>query len=252
MTTNRRSLNPGEAVREGKNLRTALIDLVTHELRTPLTSIIASVTTLLADADLPLRPSQRNELLIVIKEEADRLNRLIGEAMETAQLDADVKLDLKAHAIEDIIEAARKDCGTLLGQRSVPVRLRPGLPPVRADLNRTQKALVQLLENANKYSPHDEPITITATLKGNFVMTSVADRGCGIEESEQGLIFEKFYRGKEHRNVVQGTGMGLPIAKAIIEAHGGALSVMSQHGHGCIFSFTLPIDYQRPSRTSAC
>lgn len=252
MTTNRRNLNPREAVREGKKLRTALIDSVTHELRTPLTSIIASVTTLLADADLSLRPSQRNELLIVIKEEADRLNGLIGEAMETAHLDADVKLDLKAHAIEEIIEAARKDCGTLLGQRSVPVQLRPGLPPVRADLKRTQKALVQLLKNADKYSPHDEPITITATLNGNFVMTSVADRGCGIEESEQGLIFEKFYRGKEHRNVVQGTGMGLPIAKAIIEAHGGSLSVMSQRGHGCIFSFTLPIDYQRPSRASAC
>lgn len=232
-------LAPREAIRGGKYLRTALFDSMTHELRTPLTSIKAAVTALLTNSEM--QPSQRNELLIVIDEEADRLNRLVGEAMETAQLDASVKLDVKPHAIEEIIDAARKDFGTLLGHRSVPVEVRSGVPAVRADLNRVKKALVQLLENANKYSPPDEPITITAEVNGNFVMVNVADRGGGIDDSEQGLIFEKFYRGKDHRFVVQGTGMGLPIAKAIIEAHGGSLSVTSQRGRGCVFSFTLPI-----------
>jgi two-component system, OmpR family, sensor histidine kinase KdpD len=229
-----------EQAREDKQLRIALVDSMTHELRTPLTSIKASVTALLTNSQL--RPSQRHELLIVINEEADRLNQLVGEAVEAAQPDGRVKLDLKTHAIKEIIDAARINCRTLLGQRLVSVLLQPGLPLVRADLILATKALVQLLENAAKYSPLVEPITITAELSGNFVMTSVADRGTGIEDSEQRLVFEKFYRGKGHRRVVQGTGMGLSIANAIIKAHCGSLSVSSQGGHGCIFSFTLPID----------
>lgn len=104
--------DPGKAAREGNQLRTAIFDSVTHELRTPLTSIKASVTALLTNSRL--RPSQRNDLLIVIDEEADRLTQLVGEAVETAQLDKSVKLDLKPHAIEEIIDAARKDCKTLL------------------------------------------------------------------------------------------------------------------------------------------
>jgi two-component system sensor histidine kinase KdpD len=229
-----------EQAREDKQLRIALVDSMTHELRAPLTSIKASVTALLTNSQL--QPSQRNELLIVINEEADRLNRLVGEAVETAQPGRRVKLDLKPHAIEEIINAARETCRTALGQRSVSVQLPPGLPLVRADLNFAKKALVQLLENAAKYSPRNQPITIAAELIGTFVMTSVADQGSGIAESEQRLIFEKFYRGRDHRRLIHGTGMGLPIANAIIKAHGGSLSVTSQRGRGCIFSFTLQID----------
>jgi two-component system sensor histidine kinase KdpD len=176
------------------------------------------------------------------------LNRLVGEAAETAQLSVGVKLDLKPHAIEEIIDAATKDCQTLLGRRSVSVQLRSGLRPVRADLNRIQKALVQLLENAIKYSPREEAIVITAELNGHFVITSMADRGGGIHESELGLIFEKFYRGEDHRYAVQGTGMGLPIANAIIRAHGGSLTVTSQLGTAAFFAFSLPIYYRCLSR----
>jgi len=235
-------LNPEKRVRQGNQLRTAMLDCVTHELRTPLTSIKASVTALLSNSRLPL--SQRNDLLMVINEEADRLNRLVGEAEENARLDAGAKLDLKPHTIAEIIDAARKDCRTLLGQRSISVQVVPGLPSARADLKLAKKALMQLLENATKYSPVDEPITITAELKGNFVVTSVVDRCDGIEDSEQTLIFEKFYRGQHHRDRVEGTGIGLHVASAIIKAHGGSLCVASRPGHGCIFSFTLPIDQQ--------
>jgi two-component system, OmpR family, sensor histidine kinase KdpD len=227
--------------RESNQLRIAIFDSVTHELRTPLTSIKASVTALLTNSRL--QPCQRKDLM-VINEEADRLNRLFGEAVETAQLNKGVKLDLKPHAIEEIIDAARKECQTLLSQRSISVQLPKGLPAARVDLKLAKKALMQLLDNATKYSPAGEPITITAELTGNFVKTSVVDRGSGIDDSEQALIFKKFYRGRDHRYVVQGTGMGLPIASAIIKAHGGALCVTSKLGHGCIFSFTLPIDKQ--------
>src|SRR4029077_21185878 len=116
---------------------------------------------------------------------------------------------------------------------------------VRADLARAPEVLVHLIENANQYSPHDQPITISSEANGDFLVTSVADRGNGIDDPEQSLIFEKFYRGKDQRFQVQGTGMGLPIAKAIVDAQGGSMSLPSQRGHCSVFSFTLPVDRTR-------
>jgi two-component system sensor histidine kinase KdpD len=237
-------LGQTEAAREGERLRTALLDAVTHGLRTPLTSIKASVTNLLSHQGL--NAAQERELLTIINEEADRLNRLVGEAAEMARLDAgEVELKLEPHPIRSVIDAAVAQCGSKLGGRTVNIRVAENLPRVRADLARVREALVHLIENANRYSPPDQPITITAETSGDFIVTSVADRGDGIDDPEQSLIFEKFYRGKDQRYSVQGTGMGLPIAKAIIEAHGGSISLTSQRGHGSVFSFTLPIDHTR-------
>jgi two-component system, OmpR family, sensor histidine kinase KdpD len=229
-----------EAAREGERLRTALLDSVTHALRTPLTSIKASVTNLLSNSSVT--NLQRQELLTIINEETDRLNRLVGEAGEMARLDAgEVELHLEARPIEDVINAALNQCKLTLGARVVHVQVPPGLPNVSVDLVRAREALVHLIENANQYSPADRPITITAEAAPDFIVTSVADRGAGIDDLEQNLIFEKFYRGKDQRYLVQGTGMGLPIAKAIIEAHGGTMSLTSQRGQGSVFSFTLPV-----------
>jgi two-component system, OmpR family, sensor histidine kinase KdpD len=243
MSTNHTTLASGERPCEDNQLRTALLDSVTHEFRTPLTSIKAAITALLTDSRL--RPSQRNELLSIINEEADRLNRLVGDAVDASRLDTRVSLDLRPQHVLSIVNAAKADCRTLLRTRSLSIRLDGGLPPVRADLQKAKKALVHLLENATKYSPPGEPITITATLSGDFVTVSVVDQGCGVEDSEQKLIFERSYRGRDHRDVVHGTGMGLSIANAIIKAHGGSLRVRSQHSHGSTFSFTLPIHRER-------
>jgi two-component system, OmpR family, sensor histidine kinase KdpD len=233
-----------EAAREGERLRTALLDSVTHALRTPLTSIKASVTNLLSNPGVT--DQQRRELLTIINEETDRLNRLVGEAGEMARLDAgEVELRLEPHPIEDVINSALDQLKSVLGNRDVHVQVVANLPHVRVDLARAREALVHLIENANQYSPHDQPITITAEATPDFVVTSVADRGAGIDDLEQNLIFEKFYRGKDQRYLVQGTGMGLPIAKAIIEAHGGTMSLTSQRGQGSVFSFTLPIERAR-------
>ncbi len=234
-------LGKTEAAREGERLKSALLDSITHDFRTPLTSIKASVTSLLSNA--PMDASHRQELLTIINEETNRLNSLVGEAAEMAQLEAgEFELDLKPLPISDIIRAALEQSKSSLGARRVDVRIPDGLPRVRADLNRAKQILLHLIMNAHNYSPETEPISITAELGGDYVLTSVADRGRGIGELELGLIFDKFYRGREQRYLVQGTGMGLPIAKAIVEALGGSIAVVSQLGHGSVFSFTLPVD----------
>jgi len=227
------------------SLRKAVLDSVIHELRTPLTSIKASVSMLLAIPQL--ESDECVELLTIIDEETDRLNLLVSEAVEKARLDIGERLNLELHAIEEIIDAARKDCRALLGAHSIHIQVPLGLPAVRADLRLAKKVLAQLLENASKYSPREEPITISVEMNGDFVMTSVIDRGNGIDPHEQHLIFDELYRGKDQRHLVQGTGMGLPIAKTIIEAHGGSLNVISERGRGSVFSFTLPIDSQLTS-----
>jgi len=229
-----------EVARQAGSLRKAILDYVMHELRTPLTSIKASVTALLS---MPrLKSKERDELLTIIDEETDRLNALVGEAADQARLDIGGETpNLELRAIEDVIDAARKDCRALLGPRSLQVHIPLGLPPVRADLLLIKKALVQLLGNACKYSPPEEPITIFVKMTGDSVITSVIDHGNGVDAHEQHLIFDELYRGKDQRDKVPGTGMGLSIAKTIVEAHGGALSVMSERGHGSVFSFTLPI-----------
>ena len=234
-------LGKTEAAREGERLKSALLDSVTHDFRTPLTSIKASVSSLLSSPNAA--DAQKIELLTVIDEECDRLNQLVGDAAEMAQLDAgEFELNLAPNTLNEIVSAAIANCKSVLGQRVVRVEIPADLPPVRVDFDRIKDVLVRLLENADAYSPKEQPITISAELNGNFILTSVADNGPGIEDMELGLIFDKFYRGKNQRYLVQGTGMGLPIAKAIIQAHRGTISVTSQRDHGSVFSFTLPAD----------
>ncbi len=235
-------LGQTEAAREGERLKSALLDSITHDFRTPLTSMKASVSSLLTSQNSD--PQQTRELLTIIDEECDRLNRLVEEAGEMAKLEAgEFALELAPVAMEEIIQMALAHCKTSLAGRPVDVRVCSNLPRVRADAERAKEALVQLVDNANLYSPKDQPITITAELTGDTVTTSVADRGPGIDDFEQTMIFDKFYRGKDQRYLVRGTGMGLPIAKALITAQQGTISVTSQLGHGSVFSFTLPVDH---------
>lgn len=234
------ALSKNRAEQEHERLRTALLDSVTHEFRTPLTSIKASITTLLSGSSLD--ESGRRDLLTVIDEETDRLNRLVGEAAEMAQLDAGkFNLQLEPHSIQDALEPALQDANAPLENHPVEITVPSSLPKVPMDVQRIREVLMHLLENAGKYSPPGAPIKVTSEVQGDLLITSVADRGPGIDSFEQSLIFEKFYRGQHQRYAAPGTGMGLAIAKVIIEAHGGTIGVVSQLGHGSVFSFSLPL-----------
>jgi two-component system sensor histidine kinase KdpD len=232
-------LSKTEAARESDRLRALLLDSVTHEFRTPLTAIKASAQTLLDEVELD-KP-QLKELAAVINEESDRLDRIIGEASEVAQLDArKVELHFEPHRMGEAIDKAVQRLKNTLDkhviERSVPEKL----PLINMDLDRIIEVLVQLLDNAAKYSPADSVIHITAEMRDQSVVTSIADHGAGIEDIEQSMIFEKFYRGRNQRVTVKGTGMGLAIARAIVELHGGTIGVTSQLGRGSVFYFSLP------------
>jgi len=239
-------LSRAEAARESEQLRSVLLDSVTHEFRTPLTAIKASATALLGEPTHS--PEQTHELLTVINEESDRLNRLIGEAAEMAQLDANkVEFNFVSTPVRPIVDQSLEEIKQLLGQHPVEVRIPPDLPAGRMDSERIKEVLVHLIENAAKYSPAGAPIRITAeardsvTNKPRMLTISIADRGPGIDDFEQSLVFEKFYRGRNQRVQVHGTGMGLAICKAIVEGHGGRLGLTSQLGRGSVFYFTLPM-----------
>jgi two-component system sensor histidine kinase KdpD len=140
------------------------------------------------------------------------------------------------------VDLAMQEARHALESHTVEVTASEKLPLVRMDLKRITEVLAQLLENAGKYSPPGTPIHVTAELRDRQLVISVADHGPGIDDIEQGMIFEKFYRGRNQRVSMQGTGMGLAIAKAIVELHGGIITVTSQLGCGSVFSFTLPIE----------
>jgi two-component system sensor histidine kinase KdpD len=239
-------LSRAEAARESEQLRSVLLDSVTHEFRTPLTAIKASVTSLLGSPDHPAAkhsPEEREELLTIINEESDRLNRLIGEAAEMAQLDANkVEFRFESAPVGPVVEQALDELKQLLVHHPVDVRIPAGLPNARMDSAHIKEVLVHLIENAAKYSPADAPIRITAEAKDENIIINIADRGPGIDDFEQSLVFEKFYRGRNQRVQVHGTGMGLAICKAIVEAHGGRLGLTSQLGHGSVFYFSLPVE----------
>ena len=227
-----------EAGKEGERLRTLILDSITHGLRTPLTSIMGATGTLLtADA---IDSDGRRELLTIIDEEANRLNLLISQAVETAQIESqEIHMHFSPVPLSDLIAEAQAACSGLGNTHPLRVEVKPSTQ-VYADREMIGKVFCNLLENAAKYSAPGSPIFISAEERNGTVTTSVADRGIGIDSSEQELIFDRLYRSKLQNRQVSGTGMGLAISRAIVEAHGGHLTVTSQLHHGSVFSFNLP------------
>ena len=158
------------------------------------------------------------------------------------QLEAGMfKLDLHPHSIQEVLQPALEDAKASIGNHPVEIQASSNLPTVRMDTQRMREVLMHLLDNAGKYSDPGTAIKVTAEVKSGQLVISVADHGVGIDSLEQTLIFDKFYRGGRRRYTSPGAGMGLPIAKAIVGAHGGTIGVVSQLGRGSVFSISLPI-----------
>ena len=224
-----------EAARQGEVLKSALLDSLAHDIKTPLTSIKAAVTSLLSSSD-----HSERELLTIINEETDRLNQLAAEVIEMARIEAGkLHLEKQPVAVAELISGARADLAAAIQNRPVKVRVQDGLPEAEADPDFAMQVVKQFVENALKYTPEGSPIDISAELQSGRIVIGVADRGPGIAENERAHIFDKFFRGRRHRFDTKGTGMGLAIAKGIVEAHGGRIWVESEPGQGSAFYFSL-------------
>ena len=224
-----------EAARQSEVLKSALLDSLAHDIKTPLTSIKAAVTSLLENP-----PEADRELLTIINEEADRLNQLAAEVVEMARIDAGkLHLEKQPVAVAELIAGALSDLALPLRGRPLTLHVPDDLPAAEADRDFAGQVVKQFVENALKYSPAGSPLDISAKLQGGKIVIGVADRGPGIEENERSRIFDKFYRGRRHRFDTMGTGMGLAIAKGIVEAHGERIWVESEPGQGAVFYFSL-------------
>jgi two-component system sensor histidine kinase KdpD len=241
-------LGKAEAVRESERLKSVLLDAVTHDFKTPLTSIKASATSLLENSNF--NSQQRQELLVVIDEECDRINRLIGQTNEMARLETgEVTLQFASIAVKELIAGALDDCENVKNARPMLVQCDSVSCKLYVDQVWARKVFTNIVQNAHLYSFPGEPISICAEQRDGFVYFSVADKGPGIEDMDKNHIFDRFYRGKVQRHRTPGTGMGLPIAKAIIEAHGGTIGIVSRAGEGSVFTFSLPIDHGADERS---
>ena len=234
------AVTKAEVARQSEELKSTLLDAIAHEFKTPLTSIKAVTTDLLSGTPNALPPHQ-HELISIVDESTDRLSKLVTDAIQLARIEGGTfRLNLGVHLPSSLINGALRQMKSVIDERKIDAIVPQDLPPVRVDSELIQVVLTHLLDNALKYSPPDSSITIGARLGEGKVIMYLADKGPGISETEQAQIFEKFYRGKNERQL-QGTGMGLAIAREILRAHGQDIALSSAPGKGSEFSFGLPI-----------
>ena len=211
---------------------------MTHDLRTPLASVIASVTSLL-DADAELDPEDRRDLLETIRDEAERLDRLVGNLLDLTRLRAGALTPSKRPtAIDEVIEGVLARLASVLGRHELNIVLREDLPEVPIDVVQIDQALTNLLENAAKYSPAGSLISVSAARWENTVQVRIADQGTGIDPELRRRVFEPFFQSD---GAVSGSGLGLAIAHAVVEAHGGTIWIEDAPGGGTAVVFRLPV-----------
>lgn len=240
-----------EALRRSERLKSALLDAVTHDIRTPLTSIKASATLLLEDREATeieaLDPEEQRSLLKVITHGADRLDRFVEGMVDLARIEAgDMKLYRNWGAVEDIIDAALAQAEPLTRQHQIRVLVEGELPVVRVDARAVAEVIYTLIDNASKYALPETTIIVEANrVADDLVAIAVEDQGPGISSNLRERVFERFYRVTDNGvtgSRTGGIGMGLAIAKGIVEAHSGRIWIENgRAGHGARVVFTVPI-----------
>src|SRR5581483_7257495 len=230
-----------EELRRLSALRADFVSLVSHELRSPMAAVIGAAQTL-EQRWRELTPEQRSSFLALIADETSRLATLIADVMDTSRIEAGTfsysfgEVDMAELVLESTAAAQ-------LGQDEVEVetRLRTALPPVHGDRTRLKQVLVNLIDNAIKYSPAGGTVTVSAGVDNGSLMVDISDRGPGIAAEHQNVIFEKFERLHAAGSGKPGTGLGLFIARSIAEAHGGSVTVRSSPPAGATFRLELPV-----------
>ncbi len=235
---------PPASTGEGQeHFRTVLFHAISHDLKTPLTVIAGSLSALLRQ-DVALDEAARRELLETAYAGVERLTRVLDGLLRMAKLEANMlELRLEPHHIEEVIGAAIAQLGPLLEKRRCQVHLPPDFPLGSFDFTLVVQVLVNVLDNAIKYSPTDSLIEVWAHHTPGHFRLSVGDRGIGIPAEELDRVFEKFHRVPRESNaaIPGGAGLGLAIAKGIVEAHGGRIWAEGRDGGGTIVTVSLPL-----------
>jgi two-component system sensor histidine kinase KdpD len=228
-----------ELLEATEKLQTALLNSISHDLRTPLVSITGALSSL---EEGPVMDEEvRRGLIQTGREEAHRLNRLVGNLLDMTRLEAGaLRLHNEASDVEDLVGSTLEQFGSRLDDHPVSVDLPDELPLVPMDFVLIEQVLLNILDNALKYSPAGSPIEIHGRVEGTNLEISVADRGIGIPPDDLLRVFDKFYRVQRPGNV-SGTGLGLSISKGIVEAHGGSIHAENRPGGGTIISIKLPL-----------
>jgi two-component system sensor histidine kinase KdpD len=230
-----------EMLRATDRLQTALLNSISHDLRTPLVSITGALSSLQEDAP-ELDRATRGALVENAREEAERLNRLVGNLLDMTRIEAGaLRVAREPCDVQDLIGAALEPLGNRLEGRSLTVDVPGELPLVPMDFVLMVQVLMNLLDNAIKYSPRDAPIEVRARVDSAEASIEVADRGVGIPADDLKRVFDKFYRVQQP-GLVSGTGLGLSICKGIVEAHGGRIWADNRDGGGTVITFVLPMN----------
>jgi two-component system sensor histidine kinase KdpD len=229
-----------------EELRSGLLSAVSHDLRTPLAAITGAGTMLRDEATLD--PALRRELVETVCDEAERLERLVSNLLDMTRLDSGaVEPRREWVPLDEVIGSALTRLERRLAGRPVTTRIADDVPLLRIDPVLVEQLFLNLLENAAKYTPPGSPIEIRATREGGTIVVEVADRGPGLPADAEERIFERFFRGAHA--TVRGVGLGLPISRAIAQAHGGRLAAANRPGGGAVFRLTLPLPADVPPGT---
>ena len=221
-------------------LQSALLNSISHDLRTPLVSITGVLSSLEEDS-LQLNEATRHSLISTARSEADRLNRLVGNLLDMTRLEAGaVRVQAEPCDVQDVIGSALEQLESRKEGHPITVNIPPDLPFISMDFVLISRVLVNVIDNALKYSPPGSPIEIEAHPASGYLEIEVADRGSGIPREDLSRIFDKFYRVQRPDNIT-GTGLGLSISKGIVEAHGGFIAAENRPGGGTTLTIALPI-----------
>ena len=225
---------------QADQLRTEVLAILSHELRTPLAAIKGYVTAMLLE-EVAWPEEKRREFLQLISEEADNLQTMIAEILDTTRLETGL-LQIERQPMR--LHHAAREVADEMQQRTTShhfvLDFPHTLPLIDADPRRIKQVFRNILDNAVKYSPDGGPIIISGRSTADFVQISIRDQGIGMTPEQHSHLFEKFYRAHSSANGPRGTGLGLAICRLIVEGHGGEIWAQSEEGEGSTFIFTVP------------